>query len=141
MNQADEATLIARIRELSADSLESAIERGYLLKELGLKWHEYKAKRVGISYQTAYKLITLVDHERMGRNDWTKPRQWTACYELLCANEKVFEAMRKQSLMATTPRPDRFVHLRRRSGENTLQLFHQRNWPSQSGRRKATKHF
>ena len=99
MDHADEATLIARIRELSADSLESAIERGYLLKQLNLKWHEYEAKRVGISYQTAYKLMNLVDHERMRRDDWIKPGQWTACYELLCANEAVFEAMRKRGLI------------------------------------------
>jgi len=99
MDHADEAPLIARIRELSADSLEAAIERGYLLKELKLKWHEYEAKRVGISYQTAYKLMTLVDHERMRRDDWTKPGQWTACYELLCANENVFEAMLKRGLI------------------------------------------
>jgi DNA modification methylase len=99
MDRADQRALIARIRELSADSLEAAIERGHLLKELGLKWHEYEAKRVGISHQTAYKLIALVDHERMRREDWTKPRQWTACYELLCANEKVFEAMRSQGLI------------------------------------------
>jgi hypothetical protein len=64
MHQADEPNLIARIREFSADSLESVIERGYLLKER-LKWHEYKAKCVGISYQTAYNLMTLVGHERM----------------------------------------------------------------------------
>lgn len=99
MDQADEAPLIARIRELSADSLEAAIERGYLLKQLKLKWHEYEAKRVGMSYQTAYKLMTLVDHERMRRDDWIKPGQWTACYELLCANEKVFEAMLKRGLI------------------------------------------
>ena len=99
MDHAEEKALIARIRELSTDSLESAIERGYLLKELGLKWHEYETKRVGISYQTAYKLMSLVDHERMGRTDWIKPRYWTACYELLCANERVFEAMRKEGLI------------------------------------------
>jgi DNA modification methylase len=99
MDHADEAPLIARIRELSADSLEAAMERGHLLKQLNLKWHEYEAKRVGLSYQTAYKLMTLVDHERMRRDDWKKPGQWTACYELLCANENVFEAMLKRGLI------------------------------------------
>jgi DNA modification methylase len=97
--QSEEAALIARIRELSSDSLESAIERGHLLKELNLKWHEYEAKRVGVSHQTAYKLMALVDHERMRRDDWAKPRQWTACYELLCANENIFEAMLKRGLI------------------------------------------
>jgi site-specific DNA-methyltransferase (adenine-specific)/site-specific DNA-methyltransferase (cytosine-N4-specific) len=91
----DEAAMIARIRELSADSLDSAMERGYLLKELNLKEIEYQAKRVGVSYRTGRKLIAMVDHERMRRDDWTKPGQWTACYELLECSDKVFDAMRE----------------------------------------------
>jgi site-specific DNA-methyltransferase (adenine-specific) len=89
----NEAHLISRIKELSSDSLEGAIERGHILKTLDLAWHEYESKNVGISFQTGYRLISLVDHPRMQRTDWEKPCLWTVCYELLQVTDKLFDAM------------------------------------------------
>jgi hypothetical protein len=98
-----EERLIARIRELSNDSLEGAIERGLILKTLNLAWHEYESKKVGISHHTAYRLIALVDHQRMHRDDWERPCQWTVCYELLQVTDKCFETM-LASFPTTPPR-------------------------------------
>jgi DNA modification methylase len=95
-----EERLIARVRELSNDSLEGAIERGYILKRLNLAWHDYESKKVGISHHTAYRLIALVDHPRMQRDDWERPCQWTVCYELLQVTDKCFEAMLKAGFIS-----------------------------------------
>ncbi len=95
LTEPEEKRLIARVRELSSDSLEGAIERGYLLKRLNLAWHEYESKRVGITYSTGYQLMKLVDHPRMAKEDWERPCRWTVTYELLQVSDKCFEAMRK----------------------------------------------
>jgi DNA modification methylase len=95
-----EQRLIARVRELSNDSLEGAIERGLILKTLNLAWHEYASKKVGISHHTAYRLIALVDHPRMQRDDWERPAQWTVCYELLQVPDKCFDAMLKAGFVS-----------------------------------------
>lgn len=88
----DERRLISRIKELSSDSLEGAIERGCILKTLNLAKHEYESKKIGISFSTGYRLIALVDHPRM-QGDWQKPALWTVCYELLQVSDKLFDAM------------------------------------------------
>lgn len=89
----NEERLIARIRELSNDTLDGAIERGHILKTLNLAWHEYDSKKLGITFQTGYRLIALVDHPRMQRDDWQRPAQWTVCHEVLQLTERCFDAM------------------------------------------------
>jgi hypothetical protein len=89
----DESTIIARIKELSRDDLAGAIERGILLKILDLKWDEWETKNVGVSRRTGERLIQLVDHPRMRRDDWNKPAQWTVCSEMLAFSDRLFERM------------------------------------------------
>jgi site-specific DNA-methyltransferase (adenine-specific) len=86
---------IARVRELSADTLANAFERAMILQSLNLKWHEYESRRIGITFQTGYRLIQLLDHPRMQRDDWERPAQWTVCHEILQTPDKCFEAMLK----------------------------------------------
>jgi site-specific DNA-methyltransferase (adenine-specific) len=114
---AEEQRLIARVKELSADTLETAIERGKILKCLDLKWHEYESRKIGITWRTAYRLMELVDHPRMDRSDWEKPARWTVCYELLTINDRLFDSMCDAGFVGyhTTRRQIRdFIRLHRR---------------------------
>jgi hypothetical protein len=74
----DETRLIARQKELSTETLHTAIERGRILKKLRLKPDEYKSKNTGITFKTGYRLIQLATSPRMGRDDWTRP-MFLAC--------------------------------------------------------------
>src|SRR5580700_8297726 len=86
-----EARLISRQKELSTETLYTAIERGLILKHLGLRREEYELKDVGITGRTGDKLITLATSPRMQRDDWTRPCSWRACYELVKYNSYIID--------------------------------------------------
>jgi len=90
--------LVQRINEMSCDSLPNAIERGRLLKQLNLHWSQYDVV-VKVSFQTAYKLMQLVDHPRMTRTDWERPSNWSVCHEVVILPENIFQSMLDRRLL------------------------------------------
>jgi hypothetical protein len=65
--------IFARARELSTDSLQSAIERGMMLlylrseRKLLLKNADYDKYHIGISRRDGHKFMKLATHPRMDR--------------------------------------------------------------------------
>ena len=101
----EEEELVARYHSLSTDSLENAIERGRIIKDLlyGQKWSWPQIeKRLKCKRSTGYKLIQLVDHPRMHRTDWEKPGRWSVCHILLTWRDRPFEEFRPYSNRYTT---------------------------------------
>jgi site-specific DNA-methyltransferase (adenine-specific) len=119
-DDAEVQRLIARVRELSADTLETAIERGRILKHLDLAWHEYESRKIGITWRTAYRLMALVDHPRMMRTDWERPARWTVCYELLQMSDRLFDSMLEAGFIN--------YHTTRRQVRDFVRLYQRRTW-------------
>jgi len=120
----DENLLIARVRELSADTLDTAIERGRILKVLNLKWTDYETKHVGITFHTGYRLITLVDHPRMQDETWQKPAHWYTCYLLLTLSDQIFSSMVAEGHVN--------YHTTQRQVKDYVRLYRQRHMSSTS---------
>ena len=79
----DETRLIDRQRELSPETLLTAIDRGLILKRLELSKEDYERKNIGITWRHGYRLINLATSPRTYQPGWKRPCSSRACYELV----------------------------------------------------------
>ena len=79
----NESEPIQRQKELSVETLLTAIERGKILHRLRLNPAEYQEKNIGITARAGQMLVNLATSPRTYRTDWNRPCSWRAVYELV----------------------------------------------------------